>query len=95
MACIRELREETGIVADKNELTFLVRVAPDSGIIGGIIAIYYVKASYPSVMVEPEFGLQKDQFFDKKEVLNLISTNVLVDSFSLIGIFKAVFLDIL
>lgn len=94
-ACIRELREETGIVVDKNALTFLARVAPDSGILGGIVAIYHVKASYPSVMVEPEFGLQKVQFFDKNEVLNLISNNKLVDSFSLIGLFKAFLLKII
>ena len=93
-ACIRELREETGIVVDKNELTFLTRIAPDSGILGGIVAIYHVEAAYPSVMVEPEFGLQKVQLFNKNEVLDLISTNKLVDSFSLVAIFKAFMLNI-
>ncbi len=88
-ATIRELREETGIQCEVKNLTFLCRMAPDSGILGGLVEIYTASASVPSGSQLDEFGLGKMRLFCKKELRELINNNEVVDSFTIVAFLKA------
>ena len=88
-ACARELREETGIVAKPNSFHFLCSVAPDGGVIRGLVKLYFVHAELPTVQKTSELGLDELQFFEPKTLMKLIEEQKIVDSFTIIALFKA------
>ncbi len=92
LACIRELREETGMEVMRSDIKFLATVAPDSGVIGGLVNLYLARGQLPSSMVQHEIGLEDFNFFNEKEITELIDAGLLVDSFSLVAICRF-FLD--
>ena len=87
-ACVRELHEETGIETTSGDIEFLATVAPDSGVLGGLVKLYLARGSLPSSKVQHEIGLEDFSFFTKKETVELINSGRLVDSFSLVAIYK-------
>ena len=50
--------------------------------------LYLARGSLPSSKVQHEIGLEDFSFFTKKETAELIDSGRLVDSFSLVAIYK-------
>ena len=88
-ACIRELREETGLVAKTRDFIHISTVAPDSGIISGAVAIYVANVSNTATKSKPELGISGSKFFPVSEVLKLIEQKQILDSYSQVAIFKS------
>ena len=88
--CVRELYEETGLKISEGELTFAAKVAPDNGIISGLVAVYIAKTSSPMFEIQKELGLEQFKLFLIAEVQQLIEMSQIVDSFTQIAFFKAI-----
>lgn len=88
-ACLRELTEETGITAKKENLKFLCSVAPDGGVIRGIVKLYFVNCEKPSRSVVSELGLGSIVLFEKEKFLSKAFDEEIIDSFSLVAFFTA------
>ena len=88
-ACARELREDTGIVVDPNSFSFLCSVAPDGGVIRGLVKLYFVNAELPQVERISELGLGDLEFFEPQQLMTLIEEQKIVDSFTIIALLKA------
>ena len=90
-ACMRELVEETGIVCTEEEITNLGLVAPDSGVIRGTVMLFLAKTKLPETHQISELGLGSLIFLEVKDVINLIKSNKILDSFTQLAIMKALY----
>lgn len=88
-ACLRELAEETGILCPEEGITNLGLVAPDSGVIRGIVMLFLANANSPSIEQTSELGLGTLTFLTVQEVVDRIQSNDIIDSFTQVAIFKA------
>lgn len=88
-ACARELREETGILADPSEFVHLCTVSPDGGVIRGFVKLFFVDASLPIIQKTEELGLGETVFFSPEELLKRIQSGEISDSFTLCAFFSA------
>ena len=87
-AAARELREETGIFAKEDELVPLGEVAPDTGIIGAKLNLFYVQNQFPINEQLSELGLGKFKLFSLEEVQIMIKNSVIFDSITLVAVFR-------
>jgi len=87
-AALRELREETGIVTDESDCYYLGCLAPDAGIIGATVSIYFSQSGSITADVEPELGLKRVKFFDVTEVKEMIESSTIIDAITLATVFK-------
>jgi len=92
-AAARELREETGIFAKENDLVPLGQVAPDTGIIGAKLNLFYVQNQFPINEQLSELGLGKFKLFSVEEVQIMIKNSVIFDSITLVAVFR--YLDLI
>lgn len=88
-ACLRELAEETGIICQEDDIINLGLVAPDSGVIRGTVMLFFAKATIPTTPQTLELGLSSLTFLDISKVMEHIEKNEIIDSFTLVAIFKA------
>jgi 8-oxo-dGTP pyrophosphatase MutT (NUDIX family) len=88
-ACSRELREETGIVMDPEKFIHLCTVAPDGGVIRGLVELYFVDAHNPRVKKTAELGLGDLNFFSIQQIDKMIQDGELVDSFTMVAFLSA------
>jgi 8-oxo-dGTP pyrophosphatase MutT (NUDIX family) len=87
-AAVRELREETGIVTDESDCIYLGNVAPDAGIIGATMSVYFAQNASVSTNVMPELGLKRVKFFNMLEVNEMIDRSVITDGITLATLLK-------
>jgi 8-oxo-dGTP pyrophosphatase MutT (NUDIX family) len=87
-AAIRELEEETGIVSVADDLMALGEVAPDSGLIGAKLSLFYVQNRLPMREQIPELGLGKFKLFSLVQIKTMIETSVIFDSITLVSLFR-------
>ena len=88
-ACSRELREETGIEVDVSNFTYLFTMAPDTGVIRGLVKLFFANAEFPTENIINELGLGEVQYFDPAEIINLIDRGKIVDSFTISAFFAS------
>jgi ADP-ribose pyrophosphatase len=75
-AALRELKEETGLICSDINLKLLGVFAPDAGLIQGKVAIYLATDCIKlDIQTELEVGSGMLEFFNKKEINQLISNN--------------------
>ena len=89
-AGLRELREETGLIGCTDSLYDLGLVAPDSGIIRGVVRLFLADEVKLEVEQEIEFGLGKLRLFSPEEIESLIREEKLIDSFTLVAFYRAI-----
>jgi ADP-ribose pyrophosphatase len=89
-ASLRELREETGLIGCDESLFDLGLIAPDSGIIKGVVRLFLAGETKLEVEQELEFGLGKVHFFYPSEIETLIREEKLIDSFTLVAFYRAI-----
>ncbi len=82
-AAIRELSEETGIVSEESDCIYLGQLAPDPGIIGGTISIFYARNGKLTSDSKSELGIKQLKFFDFPEIKDMIDSSVILDSITL------------
>lgn len=87
-AAIRELAEETGIFVSEGDLVALGEVAPDSGIIGAKLNLFYVQNHLPIHEQIIELGLGKFKFFSLDEVQTMIRNSVIFDSITMVAVLR-------
>ena len=87
-AAVRELKEETGIVTDESDCIYLGNVAPDAGIIGATMSVFFAQNGCLSTDVMPELGLKRVNFFDMLEVKEMIDRSVITDGITLATLLK-------
>jgi 8-oxo-dGTP pyrophosphatase MutT (NUDIX family) len=88
VSAIRELREETGIIADESDCIYLGNVAPDPGIIGASISVYFAQNGIVATDVLSELGLKRVKFFDMLEIKNMIDMSIIIDGITMATILK-------
>lgn len=81
-ACARELLEETGIKVRKKNFTYLCTIAPDGGVIRGLVKLFFAKAQLPEKSAVKELGLGETYYFSPNEMMRLIQEGKIVDSFT-------------
>ena len=89
-AGLRELREETGLIGSKKSLYDLGLIAPDSGIIRGVVRLFLADAVKLVSKQESEFGLGKCHFFSPAEIEALIQEEKVIDSFTVVAFYRAI-----
>jgi 8-oxo-dGTP pyrophosphatase MutT (NUDIX family) len=87
-AVIRELSEETGIVSEESDCIYLGQLAPDPGIIGGTISIFYARNGKLTSESKSELGIKQLKFFDFPEIKDMIDSSVILDAITQAAILK-------
>ena len=73
---LRELREETSLVCEPNNLISLGSFIPDAGLIEGRVALFLAKdCKFISQEKTNEFGTGEVQYFNANQLMNLICNN--------------------
>jgi 8-oxo-dGTP pyrophosphatase MutT (NUDIX family) len=73
-AALRELKEETGVITEEVDCFYLGQLAPDAGIIGATINIYFSQNGTVTANSKSELGLQQVKFFDLLELKKMIDS---------------------
>tara|TARA_A100001015_G_C14899569_1_gene675872 strand:- start:435 stop:1001 length:567 start_codon:yes stop_codon:yes gene_type:complete len=84
-ACARELLEETGIKVSKRNFTYLCTIAPDGGVIRGMVKLFFTNAEFPETSVVKELGLVGVHYFTPDEIMRLIHEEKITDSFTVVA----------
>jgi hypothetical protein len=66
----------------------LGNLAPDAGIIGATISIYYSESGSATEDVKSELGLKRVKFFEVSEVKEMIESSTIIDAITLATVFK-------
>ncbi|MFI3185338.1 MAG: NUDIX hydrolase [Methylococcaceae bacterium] len=82
-SALRELLEETGLVADPSCFFSLGFITPDSGVLAARVHLYVVEAEYSATKREYELGLGEFRFFHFHELENMIGRSEVQDTFTL------------
>lgn len=82
-SALRELLEETGVVADQSCFSSLGFITPDSGVLAARVHLYVAEAGYSTSQREFELGLREFRFFDFQELENMIERSEVQDTFTL------------
>lgn len=82
-SALRELLEETGLVADSSCFFSLGFITPDSGVLAARVHLYMATAGYPTSQREHELGLRQFRFFHFQELENMIERSEVQDTFTL------------
>jgi ADP-ribose pyrophosphatase YjhB (NUDIX family) len=87
-AVVRELKEETGIVSDESDCIYLGEVAPDAGIIGATMSVFFTQNGSVCSDLVSEIGLLRVKFFEMFEVKKMIEISVISDGITLATLLK-------
>jgi len=87
-AALRELQEETGIIAEEINCKYLGCVAPEAGIIGATISVYFSHGGAATFVVKSELGLEQVKFFNMVEVREMVDNSIISDAITLAAILK-------
>jgi len=87
-AALRELREETGIVATEADCVYMGFAGPDAGIIGATISLFYTQCGSATAVVESELGLKQICFFSISDVKTMIEKSIIFDAITLATLLK-------
>ncbi len=92
---IRELREETSLLCQPENLVSLGSFIPDSGLIEGRVALFLaLNCIKSSKKIESEIGSSKPFFVTKKQIKNLIIKEKNIGGSTLVSLTRALlFLD--
>ena len=82
-SALRELLEETGLVADSAFFSSLGYITPDSGILAGRVHLYVAEAGCPTNRREYELGLREFTLFSFLQLENMIECSEVQDTFTL------------
>jgi 8-oxo-dGTP pyrophosphatase MutT (NUDIX family) len=88
VAGLRELKEETGIDTDDSDFIHLGYVAPDAGIIGAVMSIFYTQKGKLTKYNKSEMGIKQVHFFDFLELKRMIDNSEIFDAITLATLFK-------
>lgn len=89
---IRELKEETGLITTKDDLTYLGLVMPDSGILNSTVKLYTGKvAGFKQVKLQDSEKIVSYQVLTLNELKQAILNNQIVDGYTIATIAKLVF----
>lgn len=83
VSALRELLEETGLVADPSCFFSLGFITPDSGVLAARVHLYAVEAGYATNQRESELGLREFRFFSFSDLENMIARSEVQDTFTL------------
>lgn len=88
-AALRELREETGLVADAGALRDLGALAPEPGVLDARVRLFAAegcaRAGGPS---GNEIGHREVRYFDRKELVGLLGRGEIVDPCTLVCCYR-------
>lgn len=87
-AAIRELREETGLVAPLKCLIPVGTISPDAGLVKGLIRLFVADGCREEVEAEEvrELGHRSFQYFSFPEIERLLDSQVIRDPSTLVSI---------
>lgn len=71
---LRELHEETGLTCPPSSIVSLGNMAPDAGLIEGLVAMFVARCpdDMDTDVIDPEFGTDKLEFFSPEGLNDLI-----------------------
>jgi 8-oxo-dGTP pyrophosphatase MutT (NUDIX family) len=90
-AAIRELREETGFACGPGDLISLGNYLPDAGLIEGRVALFATRNCGPApdgAGAEVEIGSSPLSYFDRTELLTLLSSTGSIGGSTLVACFR-------
>ena len=80
---LREVLEETGIVADLSSFSSLGFITPDSGVMAARVHVFLAEACNVTQQSQHELGLREFRFFSLHELEKMIERSEIQDSFTL------------
>jgi ADP-ribose diphosphatase len=90
-AAIRELKEETGLICNKDRLKYLGTICPEPGVISAKVNIYQaVINDDEQIDRELELGHIEFNWFRDEEILKLIKTQQINDATTLATYFQSI-----
>lgn len=87
-AALRELKEETGIVSAESDCIYLGEIAPDAGVIGATMSVFFTQEGSVCSALVSEIGLMRVKFFEMFEVKDMIERSVISDGITLATLLK-------
>lgn len=86
-AAVRELEEETGLVAQSSHLSYLGTILPEPGVIDAKVAVFSVEVKAgPAAPAQEEIGILSFRFFSRGEVLELLKSGEVCDPYTVFAI---------
>ncbi len=82
-SALRELLEETGVVAEPQCIRSLGFITPDSGILAARVQLFVAEGGRLTTRQDGELGLGEFQFFDFPEFERMIERSEVQDTFTL------------
>jgi ADP-ribose pyrophosphatase len=82
-SALRELLEETGLVADPGCFSSLGYITPDTGVLAARVHLFLAVACYAAQPIQRELGLRGFRFFPFGELEGMIARSEIQDTFTL------------
>ena len=82
-SALRELLEETGLVADTKCFTSLGFITPDSGVLAARVQLYVAETENVTKQRKGELGLREFRLFHSMELEKMIERSEIQDTFTL------------
>lgn len=82
-SALRELLEETGLVADPGCIPSLGYITPDTGVLAARVHLFLAEACYATQPIQRELGLREFRLFPFEEMEKMIARSEIQDTFTL------------
>ncbi|MBI4404661.1 MAG: NUDIX hydrolase [Deltaproteobacteria bacterium] len=87
-SALRELKEETGLHCEPQNLMPLGSLLPDAGVFCARILLFAATACFRTAKPQSDFGLAEVHFLPKEEVKDTMLRSVVADPCSLVAYFR-------
>jgi 8-oxo-dGTP pyrophosphatase MutT (NUDIX family) len=82
-SALRELQEETGVVADPDRFSSLGYITPDTGVLAARVHLFLAESGHATQEVQRELGVREFCFFSVEKFEEMILCSEIQDTFTL------------